>query len=182
MQKYFLLVFNEDWADEHNVPAQACFTETQYNKWLESPMGTINPKYKEKKAIHDLLIEKKDIFHKELNDRNLYNKKYCDFTPEEVKWYEENKIDYDEYGYPPKRVKSYLSAQLGNGGEGFNEGYSNYAYGQDFVIDGTVKVHEVPKEFFEVFNDVRLYDLSLCNIFREDLATYYGDVDWEEED
>jgi len=30
---YFLLVFNEDWADEHDVPALAIMTEKEYNKW-----------------------------------------------------------------------------------------------------------------------------------------------------
>jgi hypothetical protein len=33
--KYYLLTFNEDWADEHDVPALACFTEDQYNNWLQ---------------------------------------------------------------------------------------------------------------------------------------------------
>lgn len=33
--KYYLLTFNQDWADEHDVPALACFTETQYNEWLQ---------------------------------------------------------------------------------------------------------------------------------------------------
>lgn len=32
--KYYLCIFNEDYADEHNVPATACFTEEQYNAWL----------------------------------------------------------------------------------------------------------------------------------------------------
>ena len=33
MSEYYLLTFNEDWADEHNVPALACMTEEQYEKW-----------------------------------------------------------------------------------------------------------------------------------------------------
>lgn len=40
MKKYFLLTFNEDWADEHNVPAIACFTEKQYNNWLKKEQET----------------------------------------------------------------------------------------------------------------------------------------------
>jgi len=33
MKKYYLLTFNEDWADEHYVPALECFTEEDFNKW-----------------------------------------------------------------------------------------------------------------------------------------------------
>ena len=32
--KYYLLTFNENWADEHDVPALACFNEEQYQKAL----------------------------------------------------------------------------------------------------------------------------------------------------
>lgn len=35
-KKYKLLVFNEDWADEHDVPALEVMSEKQYNKWLEN--------------------------------------------------------------------------------------------------------------------------------------------------
>jgi hypothetical protein len=31
--KYFLLTFDENWADEHDVPALACFTEAEYEEW-----------------------------------------------------------------------------------------------------------------------------------------------------
>lgn len=34
--KYYLLTFEEDWADEHDVPALACFTEEEFNKWKQS--------------------------------------------------------------------------------------------------------------------------------------------------
>lgn len=31
--KYYLLTFNEDWANEHNVPALECFKEEDFIKW-----------------------------------------------------------------------------------------------------------------------------------------------------
>lgn len=31
--KYYLLKFNEDYADEHDVPALACFTEDEFEEW-----------------------------------------------------------------------------------------------------------------------------------------------------
>jgi hypothetical protein len=34
--KHYLLTFNEDWADEHNVPALAVMDESEYKNWCES--------------------------------------------------------------------------------------------------------------------------------------------------
>jgi hypothetical protein len=51
--KYYLLTFDEDYADEHNVPALDCFTEQQYNKWLKTPSGKINPAYKTQLIKHE---------------------------------------------------------------------------------------------------------------------------------
>lgn len=31
--KYYLLTSSIDWADEHDVPALACFTEQEYKRW-----------------------------------------------------------------------------------------------------------------------------------------------------
>lgn len=36
MEKYYLLTFNEDWADEHYVPALACMNDKEYKKWSET--------------------------------------------------------------------------------------------------------------------------------------------------
>ncbi len=33
--KYYLLISNDDYADEHDVPVIACFTEEEYKKWLD---------------------------------------------------------------------------------------------------------------------------------------------------
>lgn len=35
-KKYYLLTFNEDWADEHNVPALTCFNREQFEEWKKS--------------------------------------------------------------------------------------------------------------------------------------------------
>lgn len=37
---YYLLTYNEDWADEHNVPALACMTEEEFESWKEE--DTVN--------------------------------------------------------------------------------------------------------------------------------------------
>lgn len=36
MEKYYLLTFSENWADEHDVPALACMNENEYEKWLKT--------------------------------------------------------------------------------------------------------------------------------------------------
>ncbi len=36
IENYYLLVFNEDYGDEHDVPALACFNQKQYDKWLKT--------------------------------------------------------------------------------------------------------------------------------------------------
>lgn len=36
MTNYYLLTFEEDYTDEHDVPALACFTQEQYDSWLET--------------------------------------------------------------------------------------------------------------------------------------------------
>lgn len=36
---YYLLTFNEDWADEHNVPALACMDEQEYKRWRETDVN-----------------------------------------------------------------------------------------------------------------------------------------------
>lgn len=37
--KYYLLTFNEDWADEHNVPALACMNEKEFEKWSKTKLS-----------------------------------------------------------------------------------------------------------------------------------------------
>jgi hypothetical protein len=37
--EYYLLRFNEDWADEHNVPALACMNENKFNNWKQRKLS-----------------------------------------------------------------------------------------------------------------------------------------------
>ena len=36
--KHYLLTSNEDWADEHNVPALSVMNEIEFNKWSETKL------------------------------------------------------------------------------------------------------------------------------------------------
>lgn len=91
--KCYLLVFDEDYADEHDVPALACMTEEEYDKWLETPSGKLNPNYGEELA-------------KYLQDQALP--------------YTERKINsWDR----PKKVRSRMHAYLGNGGDYNEKGF-----------------------------------------------------------
>lgn len=157
--KYYLLTFKEDWADEINVPALACFNETQYNKWLNSKFCSENPDYEEQLKLFEEYQQKYEKFYNDWN--NTPDKS----TPEAFKWYREN--------YPHERVEkpikfeSNIHAYLGNSGDGFNESFSDFLYGKDFVENNIVEVTEVTEEFFNLFHKADLSSLSLCNIFEE---------------
>jgi len=179
MQKYYLLIFNEDYADEHNVPACACLTENQYNKWRESPTGVKNPKYEATKADYDRIIAEYREYMNGIQKLNLNNKYPKDYTPEEIKWLKDNEKSYPHRA--PSKMFSGLRAFLGNSGECFEESYTKYEFCKDLVDAKIVKVHEVNKEFFGVFNEVRLYDLSLCNVFNEDSLLKNAESDFQYE-
>lgn len=94
--KWWLLTSNEDWADEHDVPALACFTDSQLKEWKSS-------------------------------------------IPE-------------------------THAYLGNGGDGFMEGFEGLT-GEELIQEEVVEVTAVSKEFWKTFHKVDLSSLSLSNIF-----------------
>lgn len=162
---YKLLIFNQDWADEHNVPALACMTEEEYNIWLTTPSGELNPNYEKQNEEYQRKLNDYKNFIKELQVRNLYTKKTSDFTEEEKKWYEENKKPYIYDWDSPKRVSSNMNARLGNGGEGFEENYGHLYLMKEFVEAGIVKVFDVSEDFYNTFHKAKLSDLSLCNVF-----------------
>jgi hypothetical protein len=54
MNKYYLLKFKEDYGDEFDVPALNCFTEEQYNQWLELPCGVLKPERDKNNYILEL--------------------------------------------------------------------------------------------------------------------------------
>jgi hypothetical protein len=37
--KHYLLTFNQDWADEHDVPALAVMTEDEFKKWSKTRLS-----------------------------------------------------------------------------------------------------------------------------------------------
>jgi len=163
--KYYLCTFNPDYADEHNVPALACFTEEEYNVWLESPASKINKNYDEELKAFNNSVEKYDTFQKGLKARDLYTKPPANFTPEEKAWCDANYAPYmSSYG-GPKKGDSYLRAWLGNSSDCFGESYDNYLFMKDFVADNTVQVTEVNESFYNFFHAVDMSGLSLCNIF-----------------
>lgn len=173
--KYYLLTFNQDWADEHNVPALACFTEEQYQQWLERPSGKLNENYEQELEEYNSQKEKYNTFVKGMQEMNIYTKSPLAFTPEEKEWYDTNKVEYRSVHNSPQKVSSYISAYLGNGGDCFEENFSDLYLMKEFVADGTVKVLEVDKSFFDYFHKAELNDLSLSNIFSEDIADCYNE-------
>jgi hypothetical protein len=164
--RYFLLTFNDDYGDEHNVPALECFTEEEYEKWSRTPAGAINKRYEEQLVKHEENVK-------------AYQKYYYRVAGEELP-----KGPAPKYASPydkPKRVRSYIHAYLGNNGDGFENGYSQYLTLGELVVDGTVTVTEVDKSFHTIFHKTRLSSLSLCNVFDIDEQDYEEDEEEEDE-
>lgn len=87
---YYLLTFNDDYADEHNVPALECMTQDEYEKWLEEPCTKLNPNYEEEliayrakkiKGFYDKPIRGESALRAKLgNNGNNFEDGYERFT------------------------------------------------------------------------------------------------------
>lgn len=178
MNKYYLLTFNDDYGDEHNVPALECMTEEEYNTWLSTPVGILNENYSIQKEKYDNAIRESKEVQEELKSLNWWSSSVdLKSLSKELqdKYQKLSKKSYVSYRDCPKKLKQcFLWASLGNSGEYFNEGYMNHIIMKDFVDDKTVSVVEVDENFYETFKKVNLNNLSLCNIFRtEELIENY---------
>lgn len=160
--KYYLLTFNQDWADEHDVPALNCFNETDYNKWLSLKLAEPNPNYEKELKEYKQRKQKEKDFSIECQKRRS-KVVHSEDQKKFMEWYNLN--------YPrgsviyPKKYYSYLTAYLGNSGSGFEDNFSDYGIGQDFITAGIVNVFEVSEDFYNTFKKANLDKLSLCNIF-----------------
>lgn len=157
---YYLLTFNEDWADEHDVPALACMTTSEYKEWLETPSGDIDSEYDKKLADFREKCDKWNIYQeaasKAARDKTLESRKAAD----------ELICPYvNSYHDEPSRINSHLYASLGNNGEGFGESYQHLYLMKEFVEEKYVKITKVNEEFYRTFHKANLASLSLCNIF-----------------
>lgn len=82
VNNYYLLAFNEDWADEHNVPAVACFNKDEYMQWSKmkiipsAQLGNNGDGFEEKfkKCKVGLDFIKKGFVEKTIVDKTFYNK------------------------------------------------------------------------------------------------------------
>ena len=174
MEKYKLLTFSEDYADEHNVPALECMTEEQYQKWLLTPSGTLNPDYEANKLLEEDYEKQWKDFWQHLTDKG--------YTIESggrtfANTQEIPKDDLETLAYEKKvralerirnnyKVHSNMYANLGNSGDGFGESYSTYYLMEEFVEHNLVTVTDVDKSFYDTFHKANLNRLSLCNVFR----------------
>jgi hypothetical protein len=168
--KYYLLTFNEDYADEHDVPALSCMTEEEYNKWLETPSGELNSNYEleiKKFNIDKKIKENFNIKCKEILGERWGSIPFTEWPENLLKEYNElPKVN--EWRSPKKLKSSKIYASLGNSGDEFNESYMNYYLMKEFLEDKTVKVIEVNEDFYNTFHKAKLSSLSLCNIFKID--------------
>ena len=170
--KYYLLKYNENYADEIDIPALACFTEEEYNTWLELPVGTLNSKYEEEFKKYSDYLEAYDELGKRkktILGENWQSVKIEDWPTDLINDYNNLSKKFGYYGYyiekPNKIADCYIRAYLGNWDEGFDESFMYYAYMKELVEDKSVIVSEVSEEFFKIFHENGLSRLSLCNIF-----------------
>lgn len=168
MSKYYLLTFCEDYSDEHNVPALACMTEEEYQKWLETASGKLNPDWEELNREYTAKYEAYKNRIKEWTERGLYSKNPKDYTQEEREWTKDNPIGYVSYSDKPQRVESNIRVSLGNGGDYFEEDYSHLYLMKEYVEANKVKVVEVDESFYNIFHKAKLDNLGLCNVFEID--------------
>lgn len=164
-----LLIFNEDWADEHNVPALEVMTDEEYEIWCKKPSGTLNPNYEEEKQAYEEREQKnKDFWNL------LLNKGYIIDGSANINAIPENDLEtllivreYRKLRFKafPDKVKSNLYAYLGNSGGGFEESFNNFYLFEEFVKANIVEVTEITEEFYNTFKAAKLSSLSLCNIF-----------------
>ena len=163
MDKHYLLRFNEDYGDEHNVPALSCMKEYEYNKWLKTPSGELNPNYeKELKIFNDYQTNYKN-FSEKINKILGNGWGSIQFT----KWPKYLLLEYESLvsaDYPVKCFSN-MSAYLGNSGECFEENYHDFHLMEDFVKNNIVTVLEVDESFYNFFHKASLGSMSLCNVF-----------------
>lgn len=172
MNKYYLLTFNEDYGDEHNIPALACMNEEEYQKWLKTPSGELNPDYETELQNYNNYKKGKqeiDVKCKEILGNNWRSVPFNTWPKELLEEYNNvpSKFGYSKsYIQPPKRLSSSnMNAFLGNSGECFEESYMECYLMEDFIKSNFVKVTEITEEFYNIFNKAKLSDLSLCNVF-----------------
>ena len=163
--KYYLLTFNEDWADEHNVPALDCKTEEEYNNWLKTPSGTLNNNFEDEKLKYDENEKLSKTFWETLKRENIENTMLI--PKDRIDLINLNKNYRDNYRYVeyPNKVNSDIRAYLGNNGRGFEKQFNHLYLMEEFVVKNIVKVTEINEDFYNTFHKANLSNLSLCNIF-----------------
>lgn len=170
MKKFYLLSFDEDYGDEHDVPAIECFTEEQYKQWLETPSGKLNESYEKELTNYENYIQEKKVLVEKCIEVLGDKWGHIPFTSWPKDLLEEHLGLEEKFGYtnrwpePPKKCSSFLRAYLGNSGECFEESFEQYYLCKEFV-GKVVNVIEVNEDFYKTFHEVNLSRLSLCNIF-----------------
>lgn len=170
--KYKLLTFNEDYGDEHNVPALCVMSEEEFHIWCITPSGELNPEYEaQTQALADYELANKN-FWKMLEDKGYVcnGRGNTGAIPKSDLETLQLEKEYRALKRPRfvSRVFSRLCAYLGNGGECFEENYTHLYLMGEFVQAGIVKVTDVDEAFANTFNAAGLSSLSLCNIFEID--------------
>ena len=183
--RYYLLTFNEDWADEHNVPALACFTEDEFEKWKKTPSGILNKNYEQELENYDAFQEAKEEQEERFRIEIGENWGRVQFDRWPILLRQEYDALHERFGYrnrwaaqqPYRLTESGIRANLGNSGDGFDQNFRHLYLMEEFIEADYVKVKEVDENFYNTFKEAGLADLSLTNIFT---CNFYFDEEDED--
>ena len=163
--KYYLLTFNENWADEHNVPALQCFTEEEFDEWKNTKIIQETENYEQELGDFEQKLKEYQLYQQGLKDRNLEYRALNQLSDDERSWMKSNQRPYVSPRDKPKKGESLIYAWLGNSGDCFGEQFENFTFARELVDANIVKMVEVDKSFHTTFHKANLSGLSLCNVF-----------------
>lgn len=149
--------------DEENAMLYAlqCWNDEQFQKWLNSDLGTINKDYEMNMVDWKNTVRMNQMFNDELEARGMNNRRYHTYNAEERDWYD---------NHPGRSIrlkpKSYTShIRDFNTGIELDHWFTEYYTPQQLIDLGYINVVEVNDDFAKIFNDNQLYSFATCNIF-----------------
>ncbi len=161
---YYLLTFKTSLADEFDIPAQECFSQTEYDVWLRTRIIKKDPNYYFLLAAwQDQYIRYKQ-FEDECTKRGILLKPYDNLTEEDKLWRDKNFVHYTNQSMKPVKGTSLIRAEIGNNSEDCH--FGNFEFAEELVDAGIVQVFEVDNTFYETFHKAMLSNMSLSNIFK----------------
>lgn len=164
--KYYALTFNEDWADEHNIPALAVMNQDEYFTWLNASLteGKDSKEYLEAKALKEELMDDAKRYMYMRIDKTIPEEELNEIRSKERSNREAaNNIHLYNYekAYPAVHG-CFGNHEVTIGQDLLDEGHRECS---SLVERELVNVTEITEDFYNTFNKLGLSNLSMCNLF-----------------